>query len=311
MILRPLAGPDELGLFRRLPYVLDEELADDLAEGRRQAERMWVALRGDRLLARAAWWGPASLLDVLDVDDALPAADRVGVGVRLLRTAMKSVPGTGEYSRFVPPGWRDDAATRQAVQDRMTIAERAGARPFVEHLRLEWHPGTPVPEPAGRLAFRPVRDTEELLALMTSALDGTLDAYSRADLARMSPREAAVAHYEDDLARFTGQRDWWRVATLPDGEAVGFVVPARNDYHAIIACLAVLPAHRGNRYADDLLAEGTRVLARRGVPRVRAATDLGNSPMANAFRRAGYVGFEREIVLTWRHDGLAQGAQLP
>ncbi|WP_372404208.1 GNAT family N-acetyltransferase [Streptomyces luteireticuli] len=305
LVIRPLTGPDELGLFLRLPYVLNHEFEDDLAEGRRSTERMWVALSGDRPLARAAWWGRGSLLDVLDVDDALPAADRVAIGTRLLRTARETVPDTGEYSRFVPPGWRDDATVRRAVEDRVAVAERTGARPFVERLRLEWRPGTPVPAPGGRLAFRPVRDVGELLALMTSALDGTLDAYSRADLARMPAREAAAAHYEDDLARFADRRDRWRVATLPDGEPVGFVVPAHNDYHAIISYLAVLPAHRGHGYADDILAEGTRVLAREGVPRVRAATDLANSPMAEAFRRAGYVEFEREIVMSWRHDGLA------
>ncbi len=48
----------------------------------------------------------------------------------------------------------------------------------------------------------------------------------------------------------------------------------------------MLPAHRGNGYADDLLAEGTRILAEQDVPRIRAATDLGNVPMANAFQRA-------------------------
>jgi RimJ/RimL family protein N-acetyltransferase len=36
------------------------------------------------------------------------------------------------------------------------------------------------------------------------------------------------------------------------------------------------------------------------VPRIRASTDVGNLPMANAFQRAGYVAFEHEIVMTWR-----------
>jgi hypothetical protein len=36
------------------------------------------------------------------------------------------------------------------------------------------------------------------------------------------------------------------------------------------------------------------------VPRIRAATDLGNTPMAGAFERAGYVNFERSINMTWR-----------
>lgn len=115
----------------------------------------------------------------------------------------------------------------------------------------------------------------------------------------MSVHEAAVKHYEEELARYTSPRDWWRIATLPGGEPVGFVIPALNDYNPIIAYLAVLPAHRGNGYIDDILAEGTRILAEQNVPRIRASTDLGNTPMANAFRRAGYLNFEREINMTW------------
>lgn len=61
----------------------------------------------------------------------------------------------------------------------------------------------------------------------------------------------------------------------------------------------VLPEHRNNGYLDDILAECTRILAAQEVPRIRAATDLGNVPMANAFRRAGYVTFERTITMTW------------
>jgi len=181
----------------------------------------------------------------------------------------------------------------------MAVLERTGARLFVERLRLEWRPGSPLPEPSGRLMLRAVQDAGELLTMMTLALDGTLDAHSRDHLARMSPREAAVRHYEDELARYTSPRDWWRIAALPNGQPVGFVIPARNDYNPIIAYIAVLPAFRGHGYIDDILAEGTRVLARQDVPRIRASTDLGNTPMANAFQRAGYVNFERAINMTW------------
>ncbi|MGH3657981.1 MAG: GNAT family N-acetyltransferase, partial [Micromonosporaceae bacterium] len=112
-------------------------------------------------------------------------------------------------------------------------------------------------------------------------------------------RSAAVRHYTEELARYSSPRAWWRIATLPDGEPVGFVIPARNPYHPIIAYLGVLPAHRGNGYIDDILAEGTRILAQLDVPRIRASTDLGNTPMAAAFHRAGYVTFERTIAMTW------------
>jgi RimJ/RimL family protein N-acetyltransferase len=227
----------------------------------------------------------------------------VDTGVRLLHTAMAATLPNGsrppEYSRSVPPDWRDNAVTRQVIEDRMTVLERTGARLFVERLRLEWRPESPVPEPSGRLAFRPVHDAKELVALMASVMDGTLDAHGRDDLTRMSAQEAAVKHYEDELARYTSPRDWWRIATLPHGEPVGFVIPAHNGYNPIVAYIAVLPTHRGNGYIDDLLAEGTRVLAEQDVPRIRASTDLGNVPMANAFRRAGYANFGREINMTW------------
>lgn len=308
LTLRPITGREELDLFSQLPYILNEELADDLATARRRPEWMWVALRGDRLLARAAWWcRPGSdaplILDVLDIDDSALAPDRVATGVRLLHTAVAVALPNGsrppEYSRFVPPDWRENAVTRQVIEDRMRVLEQTGARLFVERLRQEWRPEAPVPDPDGRLAFRPVHDAKELVALMASVMDGTLDAHGRDDLTRMSAHEAAVKHYEDELARYTSPRDWWRIATLPNGEPVGFVIPAHNGYNAIIAYIAVLPAHRGHGYIDGLLAEGTRVLADQDVPCIRASTDLGNVPMVNAFRRAGYANFEREINMSW------------
>jgi GNAT superfamily N-acetyltransferase len=308
LTLRPITGREELGLFTRLPYVLNEELADDLTTGRRRPGWMWVALRGDQLLARVAWWSrlagdPPLILDVFDFDDSAPGPDRVDVGVRLLNAAMAATLQDGarrpEYSRFVPPDWRENAVTRPAVEGRMTALERTGARLFVERLNLEWRPGSPVPEPSGRLGFRQFHDDGEIVDLMASVLDGTLDAHGRDDLTRMSARGAAVKHYESELARFDSPRGWWRVATRPDGEPVGFVIPARNAYNPIIAYIAVLPAHRGNGYIDDILSEGTRALAGEGVTRIRASTDLGNVPMANAFRLAGYVNFRREINMTW------------
>jgi RimJ/RimL family protein N-acetyltransferase len=303
LILRPITGPEELELFNRLPYVLNPELAGDLDAGRRRPEWMWVALRGDRLVARAAWWARAGdrtplLMDVFDVDDTDP--DRADAGVRLLAAVLPRM-GTPhpEYGRFLPPDWREHPDTRQTVTDRIQILERTGATVFVERLRLEWRPGTPVPDPAGRLTFRPARDESELIDLMTLVLDGTLDAHGRHDLTRMTARESARTQYDEELSRYASPHDWWRVATLPDGEPVGFVIPAHNGYNPIIAYLGVTPAHRGHGYIDEILGEGTRILVAQDVPRIRAATDVGNAPMAAAFARAGYVTFERQIDMTW------------
>lgn len=308
--IRPLSGPDEIDVFNRLPYTINHELADDLAEGRRRPEWMWIAQRGDHLLARVAWWGRSGdgaplLLDILDLDDALNETGNLTAVVQAMyETAAAHVIPSGatppEYGRFVPADWRQDPATRRAVRSRMTVVENTGAKLTVERLRLEWRPGTDLPDPDRRLAFRPASDTDELIALMTRALDGTLDAHSRADLAQMSAHEAAVKHYENEFAAYSSPRQWWRIATLGElGEPVGFIIPARNAYHPVIAYLGVLPEHRGHGYVHGILAEGTRILAGENVPRIRASTDLGNEPMAAAFAKAGYVNFERAINMAW------------
>jgi RimJ/RimL family protein N-acetyltransferase len=314
LVIRPLTGPEELGLFLRLTYTLDDELADDLATGRRVPRWMWVALRGERLVGRLSWWthkagGEPFTLDFFDLDPELPEEERADIGLRLLETATAAVIPAGaprpEFGRFLPADWREVPETRARLETLFGVLERSGARPLVERLRLEWLPGTPVAEPTGRLAFRPVRDREDLVGLMTAVMEGTLDAHGRADLASgLTPREAAEQHYDEELAQYASPRDWWRVAELPgSGEPVGFVVPARNNYHHTIAYIGVLPAHRGHGYVDDVLAEGTRVLAAAGVPRIRAATDLGNVPMAAAFARAGYVAFQHAVNHVWDAPG--------
>jgi RimJ/RimL family protein N-acetyltransferase len=303
--IRSLAGAEELDLFCTLDYLFNDELADDLAAGRRQPAWMWVALRGEHLVARAAWWGSAgdaapSLLDILDVADD---PDRIDIGVCLLKNALTEIVPAGgrppEYSRLIPADWREHASSQRAVEDRMAIVGQIGAQLLTERFRFEWRPGTPVAAPTGRLEFRPASDDGELLDLMTQAMDGTLDAHSRQDLARMSARQGAVRHFEGELARYSSPRQWWQIAMLPGGEPAGFVIPARNNYHAIIAYLGVLPAHRGNGYINEILAEGTRILAAHNVPRIRASTDLGNVPMAEAFARAGWINFQRSISMIW------------
>ena len=310
MTLRPLTGSAELDLFCRLSYDLDDELADDLATGRRLPGWLWVALHGERLLARAGWWTSAAgelpqAFDFFDVDDELPEPVRSETALRLLETATAHVVPAGavrpEYGRFIPADWREDPAARAVVENRTRVLERSGARLLVERLRLEWRPETPVPAATGALDFGPAGDREELLTLMTDVLTGTLDAHSRTELADgLTPRQVAERQYDGEFARYTSPRAWWRIARLPDsGEPVGFVVPARNSYNHIIAYLGVLPAHRGRGHVRELLAEGTRVLAAESVPRIRAATDLANVPMAAAFGRAGYVNFQRAINMTW------------
>ena len=289
LTVRPLTGREELDLFRSIPYVLNRELDGDLDAGRRRLDWLWVALRGDRLVGRVGWWtrsadNPPLVLDFFDTSD-------VEDGAALVRTAMAAVVPEDatppDYIRFLPPDWHDDAEVVRAVDERRSALERLGAHPLVERLRLQWDAGGPVPPPSGRLRFRPVADREELVGLMTQVLDGTLDAHSRSELTRMTPAEQANFQYDDELAGYTTPREWWRVATLPDGTPVGFVIPARNAYNAIIAYIGVLPAFRGRGYIDDVLGKG------RGSLRRKAFRASGRRPTSATFR--------------WRAHSLAPG----
>ncbi len=301
--MRPITGHDELDLFNSLPYVLNDEVSGDLAGGRRRPEWLWLALRGDRVVARAGWWSlPGDqhplLMDIFDIDGDTDD------GVQLLKAALPAVVPAGtippEYGRFLPADWRDQQHIREAVSDRMGALERVGAKLLVERLRLEWRPGTPIAELSGRLTFRQVDNPGELIELMTLVLDGTLDAHSRDDLTRMTPSQAAQEQYQYELERYPSPHEWWRIATLQDGEPVGFVIPAHNGYNPTIAYIGVVPAHRGHGFIHDVLAAGTGILAAQNIPLIRASTDVGNTPMAAAFALAGYVTFERQIDMIWR-----------
>jgi RimJ/RimL family protein N-acetyltransferase len=304
-VLRPITGPDELPLFCQLRYQLDKELAGDLAAGRRRPEWLWVALLDDRVVARVGWWTWRAgedpyALDFFDFDDSPGSVD---VALKLFEAATAAVFPEGatlpQYIRFAPPDWHDDPAANRVVTDRVAALERTGATLLVERLRLEWLPERGVPEvEKARLSFRPVADRAELVALMTDVLDGTLDAHSQAELTRMTAAEQAGQQYDEELLGYSSPPEWWRIGVF-DGKPVGFVIPARNSYNPIIAYIGVVPAHRGNGFIAELLAEGTRLLAAEGVPRIRAATDVGNVPMAKAFARAGYEVFERQVDMTW------------
>ncbi|MGW8395893.1 hypothetical protein ACWGLP_04230 [Streptomyces lydicus] len=118
-----------------------------------------MALDGDRLLARLAWWtapgGDVPLqFDFFDIDDTLPRADRDEIGLRLFKTATATVFPAGtklpEYSRFVPPDWDHEPAAREVVESRTRVLESTGARLLVERLRLQWTPSSPPPGRSGR-----------------------------------------------------------------------------------------------------------------------------------------------------------------
>lgn len=308
LTLRPLR-PGELGRFLDLdldgpPYAPPgRDFLATADERHYRPEWTWVAERGQRLVARAAWWGAPDDDHPIALDwfDLAAEPDRVAVGAALLRSAHQRVRtaegALAEYHLFLPPDWRDRAAVRAAAEVRTAAAERAGLRPFVERLRFEWVAASGLPSGSGRLSFGPVpANDEELLELLARIGEGTLDAFTRRDIER-SGAAAAAREQLESMTWMPGPRDWWRLATN-GGDPVGLVLPSRNYRSPVIGYVGVVPELRGRGHVDDLLAEGTAVLVAEGADRVVADTDTGNVPMAAAFERAGYRVTGRRIVMT-------------
>jgi GNAT superfamily N-acetyltransferase len=161
-------------------------------------------------------------------------------------------------------------------------------------VQLRWTAasGAVLPPRPGRLTFRPVGDDAEVLAVVRGTLDGTFDAHARRDVARSGVDTAARAIVDE----LPGPRSLVRLAYDHAGSCVGITVPGLGPFGPDVAYLGVLPEHRGNGYADDLLLEASHLLAEAGATEIEAATDVGNAPMAAAFARCGHVVVDRLMV---------------
>ncbi|MBT2382347.1 GNAT family N-acetyltransferase [Streptomyces sp. ISL-11] len=252
----------------------------------------WVALRGDTVVARAAWWGAPDdgAPKVLDWFDFAEGEDEAAA--RLLREA----PLRAEYSLLAPPGWRERPDLRAAVGSRVAAAEAAGMRPLVERYRYEWTTGDPLPARPGRLEFRPEPDDAVVRDVVRRTFEGTLDAHDRHNIAESGP-DAALEDFMGFLHWLPSPRAWWKLGYTPGGELVGIQVPARNPNGPCVGYIGVVPERRGHGYAYDLLVECTHDLVAEGADRITAATDQGNHPMAAAFARAGYPVTQERVDL--------------
>jgi RimJ/RimL family protein N-acetyltransferase len=289
----------------RAPTTLDS-FTTEWRRGSRRPGWTWLALRHGRPVARAAWWAPSESAHpaILDIFDLGAEPDRLAVGEALLRACWREASGDGaapdlEYELFLPPGWRGDPAAREPAERRLEVARRAGLAVLVERLRYQWFPAAGLPPRGDRLRLRPLAEVGEgaFLDALARTYSGSLDAHTRQELDRGVPPEQIA---RDDLAllrQLPGPSEWWRLADDRDGRLVGVAVPGGNDNGHIVAYLGVVPEQRGHGYAGELLAEATAFLAEQGTARIRADTDVANTPMAAAFERAGYDQFAIRIDL--------------
>ncbi len=307
MLFRTAVGDD---LDRLLGCVVDESvswahpdrLLSFLESGHYRYDRIWLALDEDTgdILARAVWWGfPDGRPLALDCVHVHPSVrDRVALAAELLERGHAAFGDRPAYHVFLSEGWREDPKAASALAWRKEAVGRAGLTDELERLRLAWTADEPVPEPSDRLVFRGDDDDEAFVAAFRRVAEGTLDHATRLSLRTMDAEEQARQDVAD-YRQMPGDRSLWRLAySAADGSLVGVALPSANNAGPVVGYLGVVPEHRGHGYVDDLLGEITRCHAERGVERVAADTDRGNTPMVKAFERAGYRTFAIRLVLS-------------
>ena len=280
--------------------VSEEKYRQNAAARSYRPEWTWIAEDGDRILARAVWWGfpdgnhPLEL-DCLYADPSV--GDPVALCAQLVSRVVDDVPpdrAAPSYHLFLPHGWRDDPEAAAAVRWRLRAAERAGLAEVVERLRYEWTRGAAVPERSSRLRFAAEPDEAVWTALFQRVAEQSLDAETRREVRRLGSEQqarASLADYRMPPAR----SDWWRVAYAGD-EPIGFAMPSCYEGGHVVAYLGVVPAQRGHGYVHDLLAEITHLLIEQGADRIVADVDLANAPMVAALDRAAFRSFGVRIV---------------
>ncbi|SBT43149.1 acetyltransferase [Micromonospora auratinigra] len=278
-VIRPLVAGEET-LFDSMPDPLPQlrqmGYADGVAGGGYRPEHTWVALRGGRVVARAAWLLPPGAVGSpwLDWFDLTAEPE---LGAALLRAAHEALGGPLSYQATLPAYWRRRPEVLAVVAPPMAAARLAGLVERGERLRCTWA-GTPLPATAGRYTFRPAADAAEVEALV--ARIGDPEVLTGKEIARaVGGVDLATA----PLAWLGGLGDNWRVA-LDAGEPVGLAGTAGDACYPLLAWLGL----RDEAARAELLVDAVRVLAEGGAREVVADVDGHRVAALAELERTGF-----------------------
>lgn len=190
-------------------------------------------------------------------------------------------------SPVIAPQWQDNHEKRKIVLSKL------GFQLQRETSRFEWTPehASPLSAPAldAGITYRSLTQVGDA-AIVDAIMRGsafTLDRQIAKEREEHGPIAQARGIYQD-LQSMSYDPDWWELAYAPDGQVIGFILPAKSPTFATIGYIGVLPEYRGRGYVDQLLNRGISTLLAAGETVIRADTDLGNHPMAKSFLRAGF-----------------------
>ena len=160
-----------------------------------------------------------------------------------------------------------------------------------------WEPGSPSPPSNSRLTFQPVSD-DALRPMIAAVMAASLDGSDQFNVSRLGAETAAQEVFDLLAQDFHRDPGWWRVGTDEEGRAVGFILPVTFRKEKLwkdgrplgtILYMGVLPEFRGHGYGLDLVHEATRVLGTADCWRIFCDTGSDNTPVIQAFRRAGFT----------------------
>lgn len=298
--------PDELPTFIATatePQHIDEirQYVEDLLEkGAMRIDWCYLAERDGHPVGRGAFWTlptrdhPLSLV-LLDLPWQNEAASDVGAALlqKMLHDARSLGADRLEYVLDTPvqqPQWQTHP------KERASFVEQHGFSLIRETRRFELETGKACYQSVENhdVIFRAMDEVGETAfkdAVMRVSAD-TLDQRIRTQREQRGPEEEArenVAY----LKSLEYDPTWWELAYTPDEELVGVTIPTKIPACAAIGYIGVVPEMRGQGYVDTLLARGTATLVKTDAERIIADTDVHNTPMTNAFQRAGYTQFAR------------------
>lgn len=310
--IRPIQT-DELSTFITTatdPDHVDEiqQYVDDLlAKGAMRTDWCYLVERDGHPIGRGAFWTLPTLdhpfaLVLLDIPWQSEAASDVGTALlqEMLHAARSLGADQLEYvidTPVQPPQWQVHP------DERTSLLEQAGFKMLRETVRFELEGGKAGHQlsEAHDVLFRSIADVGEsaFIDAIQRVSAAALDQRTRDQREKLGPEDEARENFED-LTSLEYDPTWWEVAYTPDEDLVGVTVPVKIPADAAIGYIGVVPEMRGQGYVDTLLSRGTSVLLESGVERIIADTDVNNTPMANAFRRAGYNQFSirREYSMT-------------
>lgn len=260
-------------------------------------EQCFVAEETGEFIGRIVYWALPSqdnffMVDFLEVKEN---ANYLEVGAQLLQEslALLHLPAhTLILYTLDTPYPKSTSSPSKSASVRIQLLERLGFSLMRETYRFELQALPTKIQLSERLIFRSLDDVGEdvFINTMICVSSNSLDRTIQQEMEELGAVRYARRHFKT-MKAYKYKSTWWQLAYTPDGTVAGLIMPAQNDGGPIIGYIGVVPEQRGQGYVNDLLAQGTFTLLADGAARVRADTDVNNTPMVDAFERVGYKQF--------------------